>query len=512
MRNHHGVPSLSPRDFQIPVAFAVAKVLLHLAFLGRYGIFRDEFYYLACARHLDWGYVDHPPLSIAFLAVWTGLFGDSLTALRVPALLAGALIILITGLLVRELGGQRFAQALACLAVFIAPLFLAISNFYSMNVFDQLCWVTLAWILARFLRTGEGRYWILFGIVAGVGLQNKISVVFFGFGVVVALLLTKHRKVFLKKEIWIGGVLAGLIFLPHILWQVHHGAPTLEFMHNATTLKNTPMTPLQLFLGVILEMHPLNAAVWIAGLGYALFHPQGKHYRVLGLSFLAVFFTFGFTNGKVYYLAPIMPMLLALGAVAWERGTRKSPRWRTALVVPMTLLGAVFLPISLPMLSPTGFMDYQARLGMAPAQMERGEASALPQYFADRFGWEALAAFVAEQYGPLAPENDSPLTIIVGNYGEAGALEYYSDQFPLPRVVSGHNNYYLWGPGNFTGDSFLAYGIDREQLEATCESVEELGRFEHPYVMPYENNVPLYHCSGLKKPIAEIWPLAKRYI
>ncbi len=505
-------PTLSFRDVRIPIVFAVAKVLMHLMCLGRYGIFRDEFYYLACARHLDWGYVDHPPLSIAFLAVWTGLFGDSVVALRVPALVAGALIVFLTGVLVRELGGGRFAQATACLAVLIAPLFLAMSNFYSMNVFDQLCWVALAWVLVRFLNTGAGRYWIIFGLVAGVGLQNKISVAFFGFGVVMALLLTEHRKVFLKKEIWIGGLLAGLLFLPHVLWQVIHGAPTLEFMHNATTLKNTPMTPLQLFLGIILEMHPLNAAVWIAGLGYALFHPKGKQYRVLGLSFLVVFFTFGFTNGKVYYLSPIMPMLLALGAVAWEQGTRKFPRWRAALVAPMALSGLVFLPMSLPILSPDGFMNYQARLGMGPSQMERGEASALPQYFADRFGWEALAAFVAEQYGPLASEKDQPLTIMVGNYGEAGALEYYSDQFTLPRVVSGHNNYYLWGPGDFSDDSFLAYGIDREQLEATCESVEELGRFQHPYVMPYENNVPLYHCSGLKKPIAEIWPLAKRFI
>lgn len=501
-----------PRDCYIPGAFALVKVVLHLAAMGRYGIFRDEFYYLACARHLDWGYVDHPPLSIAFLAMWTSLFGDSIFALRVPAMLVGALTLMLSGLLARELGGGRFAQALTCLAVLIAPLYLAMANFYSMNVFDQLCWTILAWIVIRYLNTDHRRLWILFGIVAGIGLENKISVLFLGFGTVVALLLTAHRRLFLTKELWIGGVLAGLLLLPHLLWQAVHGAPTLEFMHNATTLKNTPMTPLQLFIGTILEMHPLNALVWLAGLGYALFHPQGKRYRILGLTFLVIFFVFAFTNGKVYYLSPIMPMMLALGAVAWEQWTRKAPRWRMALVAPMALSGIALLPMSLPVLTPERFIAYQQKIGLAPAQMERGAQSSLPQHFADRFGWEEFAAFVANHYAPFAPEHGAPLTIMVRNYGEAGALDYYAGGYELPRAVCGHNNYYLWGPGDFSSEAFLAYGIDRKHLDAMCESVEELGRFHHTYAMPYQTDRPLYYCRGLKKPIAEIWPLTKTYM
>ena len=504
---------LLPSDFYVPGIFAVVKVVLHLVVLGRYGIFRDEFYYLACARHLDWGYVDHPPLSLAFLSVWTSLFCDGLLALRLPGILVGAVVTLMTGMLAREVGGGKFAQGLACLTVLMAPLFLALSNFYSMNVFDLFFWTALLWILVRYINTEQRGYWIVFGLVAGLALENKISVLFLGFGVVVALVLTHHRKVFMKREIWIGGALAGLLFLPYAVWQFAHDFATLEFMHNAATLKNTPTTPLQLFLGVLVEMHPLNAVVWLAGLGYVLFHSEGRKYRLLGLCFLVVFFAFAFTNGKVYYLAPIMPVILALGAVAWERWTRKAPQWRWALVTPLVVFGVLLMPMSLPVLSPEGFAAYQRRIGLAPTQSERGGVGALPQHFSDRLGWEALALFVAEHYKGIASEaGGARLTIVLNNYGEAGALEYFSKDYALPRAVCGHNNYFLWGPGDFSEDVFLVYNVERADLEPLCESVEELGRFTHPYVMPYENDRPLYLCRGLKQPIEEIWPLLKNYI
>lgn len=501
-----------PADYRLLGLFALIKIVLHLAVLGRYGIFRDEFYYLACARNLDWGYVDHPPLSLAILAAWTALFGDGMLALRLPAIIVGAATVFLTGLLARELGGGRFAQALACLSVLIAPLFLAIANFYSMNVFDQLCWVVLACILARYCNTADPRWWIPFGIVAGLGLQNKISVLFLGFGVVVALLLTHHRAVFRKKELWLGGALALLIFLPHLIWQAAHGAPTLEFMHNATTLKNTATSPIQFFLGLVVEMHPLNALLWLAGLGFALVHPIGKRYRLLGLAFIAVFLVFSLNNGKVYYLAPAMPIALALGAVAWEHWLGQRTAWRAALITPLAVFGIALLPMSLPVLSPEGLVRFQQTIGLAPTQMERGANSAFPQHFADRFGWEELAAFVAENYAPLASTPNAPTVIMVSNYGEAGALEYYSDTYTLPRVACGHNNYHLWGPGDFSGDTFLAYGIDRDRLETYCESVEEIARFKHPHVMPYQNDQPLFLCTGLKQPIDQLWPELKFYI
>lgn len=497
----------------MPGAFAAASLVLHLAVLGRYGIFRDEFYYLACARRLDWGYVDHPPLSIVFLAGWTKFFGDGIVALRLPGILAGAAIVFLAGLLAREMHGKRFAQAVACLSVLIAPLFLAVSNFYSMNVFDQLCWTLLALILVRCINTGDTRYWLLFGLVAGLGLQNKVSVLFLGAGVAVGVLLTRYRGHLLKKDIWLGGLLAGALFLPYVLWQAPRGYPTLEFMHNAATLKNTASSPLLLFQGTLLEMHPANALIWIPGLAFTLYGEAGKRYRLLGITFIVVFLILGFGNGKVYYLAPAMPIVLALGGVAWERWTR-GRRWaRVAVLAPLVLLGPVLVPLALPVLSPERFLAYQETLGIAPAPMERHAQAALPQHFADRFGWRELAEFTGGVCAGHFPDERNSAAILVFNYGEAGALEYYSEEFDLPRVVCPHNNYYLWGPGEIGDGVVLVYGGEQAALEQAFTGVTALDeRLETAYAMPYENDRPLFICRGLRMPVAALWSRLKSFI
>ena len=493
-------------------AFAAVAVLLHLIAMGRYGIFRDEYYYLACARHLDWGYVDHPPLSIALLAVWTAVFGNDVWALRAPGILIGAATVMLAGLIARDMGGKRFAQGLSCLAVLSAPLYLAISNFYSMNVLDQFIWTLLAWVLVRILNGGP-RYWLLFGLIAGLGLENKISLLAFGFGTVVGLVLTRYRSQFRRKELWIGGAIAGLLFLPHLLWQAAHDYPTLEFLRNAASQKNSASSPIQLFRGMLLELNPANALLWLPGLAFTLYGGAGKKYRLLGVAFLVVFLTFGFTNGKVYYIAPAMPVMLALGAVAWERWTQKRPAWRAALVLPVAACGALLLPLALPILSTGSFIAYQERIGVGPTEMERHEMGPLPQHFADQFGWRELAGFVDYVCARYLKDERAKAVVLVSNYGEAGALEYYREEFNLPPIICPHNSYYLWGPGGATGDLVLAYGFDRAELEEQFESVQVASElFNHPLVMPYQNNRPIFICRGLKKPVGEVWPLLKQFI
>ncbi len=507
-----GEDRFTRNDFAFFSAFGLAKILIHLAAIGRYGIFRDEFYYLACAGRLDWGYVDHPPFSIAVLAAWTALMGDSMATLRVPAMLAGAATVVLAGILARELGGRRFAQGVACLAVIIAPIYLAVANFYSMNVFDQLIWTILAWLFVRYLNRGDARLWLWFGLVAGIGLQNKVSVLFLGAGVVAGLLGTAQRRVFLSKEIWIGGAIATVIFSPYVIWNFQHDFATIEFMHNAATTKNSPTSPLALFLGTVLEMHPANALLWIAGLGYALLDPIGRRFRAVGIAFVTVFLAFAFSNGKVYYLAPIMPLMLALGGVAWEQWTAACPKWRLAVLVPMAILGPALIPMALPVFTPEAFIRYQDRIGLAPAPMERHTAGALPPHFADRQGWREMAEFVALHCAALDPAERPTAAVLVRNYGEAGALEYFGRELDLPEVLCPHNNFFLWGvPGN-DGAVLLAYGYRREALEQYYGSVVEVGRFTHPYVMPYENDVPLYVCREAKQPIGELWGMLKVFV
>jgi 4-amino-4-deoxy-L-arabinose transferase-like glycosyltransferase len=211
---------------------ATVKLLLHLFTDRNYGYFVDELYYLSCARHLAWGYVDQPPL-IAFVT-WlvSALLGDSLSTIRLLPAVSGAVRILLTGLITRELGGRRFAQGLAALCVLLAPGFLALDHFLTMNTFEPLFWMGCAWLVIRMIRSGNTRLWLWFGLLAGAGLENKYSMAMFGFGVVAGLLLTEQRRLLQTKWLWIGGAVAFLLFLPNVLWNIQHGFPFLELQEN----------------------------------------------------------------------------------------------------------------------------------------------------------------------------------------------------------------------------------------------------------------------------------------
>ena len=304
---------------------ALTVLLLQFLTNGRYGAFRDEFYYLACGENLAWGYVDHPPL-IALLARLTRLLGDSLFALRLLPALANSALVLLTGLIARELDGGRFAQGLAAASVAFAPIYLGTGGLLTMNGFEQVFWTLGALLLARLFRREEPKLWVPLGGVFGLGLLNKHSMLFFGFGLFVGLLLTRERRQFCSRWFWLGCAVAVLLFLPNLLWEIQTGWPTLEFMRNARLYKNSPVTPGEFVLQQILQLSPPTLPLWLAGLGFLLFAPNGKPYRPLGWMFVMLFVVFMATQAKAYYLAPIYPMLFAAGGVAnrqWEQGGRR---------------------------------------------------------------------------------------------------------------------------------------------------------------------------------------------
>lgn len=493
---------------------AAVKVAVHLASTPGYGIFRDEYYYLACARHLAWGYVDHPPLSIALLALLTGLFGDSVWTLRIPMALLGALTVVLTGLIARRLGGGLFAVALAGLAALVAPTLLGMSAFYSMNSLDLFFWACAVYVLAGILREDRPQGWLLFGLIAGLGLMNKFSMAFLGFGVVAGLLLTPHRKHFLDWHLYAGGAIAVVLYLPNLWWQVTHDFAMFEFMRNASSFKNAPISPLQFFLGQVLEFHPLNALLCIAGLGFAAFHPAGRAWRFIAVAFAAIFLVFAFTNGKIYYLAPAYALAYPLGALALERFTAGRTRARAAVLCLLAGTGLILLPLALPLLPPSTTQDYLAFVGLGPRTGERNAGGApLPQHLSDRFGWPEMAGFFAKAYDALPEAQRQRCQILVGNYGEAGALEYHGAALGLPMPLCAHNNYYYWGLGATGSDTMLVFsGIPPEKLGEYFEQVTEVGRFDHPFAMPYETDKPLYLCEGLKQPLTDVWPQLRRFI
>jgi 4-amino-4-deoxy-L-arabinose transferase-like glycosyltransferase len=504
----------SPLALRALALLAATKALLHIVTAGGYGIFRDELYYLDCARHLDWGYVDQPPLSIFLLWILTGLFGDSLWALRVPVALLGGATVFVVGLATRALGGARFAQALAALAFLIAPTLLGIGNYYSMNAIDLLVAALLAWILARILCEDRPGLWPLFGLIAGVGLLNKFSTALLGAAVVGALLLGPGRRHFREPRLYLGGAIALAIYLPNVIWQFANDFAMLEFMRNAANFKNMATSPPRYLLGQFVEFHPLNALLWGGALAFALAGGPGRRLRPYVFVWLLLFALFALTNGKVYYLAPAYAFIFPAGAIAWEHWLRHRPRLRPAFTGLLAGGGALLAPLAVPLLPVDTYIQYQATLGISPQAAEHSQLNApLPQHFADRFGWEALVDFVAAEVDRLPEADRARSVILVANYGEAGALNHLGRGRGLPPVLCGHNNHWLWGTGGMEPEVFLVYRNEGpEQLAAFFGEIVEVGRFSHPHVMPYQNDRPLLLCRKPKAPLAEVWPRLKMYI
>ena len=500
-------------DLAILVVLSLVKLLIHFVASGRYGYFRDELYYMACGDNLDFGYVDHPP----FIALVTHfsrlLLGDSLFALRFFPAVAGALVVILTGLIVRELGGKRTAILLAAVAVLIAPIVLAINGFLSMNAFDHLFWTLGAFILILILKNKKDKLWLVLGAVLGLGLQNKHSIFFFGFGLLVGLFLTQHRKFLYSTWLSFGALLAFVIFLPHLIWQFINGWPSIEFIRNASQFKNLPLSPLDFLFGMLMDMHPFCFPILFLGLIFFLFSKYGKDYRVFGWMFLAIFTLFIVTRAKTYYIAPIYPLMFAAGAVGVEKiiGNWNLPWLKTAMLTFLLGGGILAAPLSLPILPVKAYIGYSDFLGFSPPQTENHSRGVLPQHFADMFGWPEMTEAVAKVFLDLPPEDKAKCGIFAQNYGEAGAIDFFGRQYSLPQAISGHNNYWIWGPRGHTGEVMIVIGGNPADHMQVFDSVEQAGLFTHEYVMPYENNLPIFVCRGLRVTIEEVWPRVKHF-
>ncbi len=510
-------PELSTRKSDLLLCgVALASVLLHLAFLRSYGWFRDEFYYVACGHHLDFGYVDHPPFVALVARLVTSIFGDSLAALRFVSAIVGAAVIYLTGRLARELGGGLFAQGLAAVCVLIAPVYLNLFHIFTMNGFDFLFWTLGALVVVRILKTENPKLWLLFGLVAGLGLENKHSMLFFGLGVFVGVLLAPERRQFRSRWIWLGGAIAFALFLPNLLWEVIHGWPTLEFMHNAAEYKNLALSPVAFMLQQILLMHPLTLPVWLSGIGWYFFSRRGRPFRPLGWTYLAVLAVLLTQHSKPYYLAPSYPILFAAGGTAIEGwlARLRQPWLRPALAGTLILLlvagGAALAPLAMPILPVDRFIPYQKALGLEASSGERHRLGELPQHYADMHGWPEIVKEVARVYRTLRPEEQARTTIYAQNYGDAGAVDVLGRAYGLPAAVSGHNNYFLWGPPEGAG-TVIIIGGDEEDHRQSCANLERAGEIQCGYCMPFEDRQTVFVCRGLKMPLSELWPRVKHF-
>src|SRR5829696_6652502 len=293
------------------------KLVGHLLTNGNYGYFRDELYYMAAGERLALGYVDFPPFVALITAFTRLLLGDSTVALRFFPAVAGALVVVLAGLMTRELGEGRFAQGLAALAALVAPNFLVMGTFISMDAFDQLFWVSAAFVLILILKQDRPRLWLLFGLIAGLGVLTKITMLYFGFAVFVALLLTSSRKHLLTPWPWLGGAIALVFLLPYVIWQITHGWPTLEFWADYGA-KVDPASPIEFLVEQVLTMQPLTLPLWLAGLYYYLFSRDGRTLRPLGLIYVLLFALFAIQNAKFYFLALPTPCSSPRARCPWS--------------------------------------------------------------------------------------------------------------------------------------------------------------------------------------------------
>lgn len=496
-------------------ALAALTILLHLLSDGRYGFFRDELYYIACGQHLAWGYVDQPPLVAVVARVSQWLLGRSLFAIRFFPALAGGGIVFLTGWLAAELGGGGFAQTLAALCILASPAYLAFDNFLSMNAFEPIFWTACALILVWIVKGGDQRLWLLFGFVAGVGLLNKNSVLIFGYAVFVALLATPARRLFYSRWIWLGALLAMAIFAPNFIWQWRHGWPQIHVVLNADLYKDVPVSPAEFLFQQILFLLPISLPVWLGGLWYYFGTREGKAFRFLGFIYLVLLAVFLLLHSKTYYLLPAYPLLFAAGAVVWERWLRQPARgWmRAGLATVVAVGGLITLPYGLPVLPVREFVHYEHLIPIGQdVHMERDSAGPLPQLYGDMFGWRHITASVAKVYDSIPLPERSGCAILASNYGEAGAIDYYGPRYGLPQAISGHNNFYLWGPGDYSGRCVIAIGLLPAQLDELFGWVKLETRVMNRYSMPVENHLPIYLCGKPKEALAKMWPELRYYI
>jgi|CZKJ01.1.fsa_nt_gi hypothetical protein len=517
-------------------AIALAKLLLHIYYNNRYGYFRDEFNYIACGDHLAWGYVDQPPLIPFLIHISRAVLGDSLRSIRFIPALASSLLVVQTAVLAREFGGRRFALLLSAITVVIAPQYLSNGSLLGTNCLEPNLWMGCAYFaILAIKRAGTEnapRYWLWFGVVAGIGLQEKYSIALFGFGMVIGLLLTAQRRVFLNPWIWIGGAAAFLIFLPNLLWNIHYHWPFVQLMHNIRAEGRDVILPLpQYFFQQTLLVHPFTAPLWLTGLFALLFSSRLKAYRALGWCYLVCFTVFFVLHGKNYYLAPVYPMLLAAGAVVIESaidGLKESGRestgaensrprrgWlKAAIVIILLASGTHLAPVVVPILSPDNFLAYAKHLPMKLPVMEHSHArAALPQWYADQFGWEEIVAETAVAWNRLSVDErkDEACGIFAQDYGQAGAIDFLGRRYGLPRSLSGHQTWFLWGPRGYSGNCMIVLDDHRERLEQLWDHVEYVGESaDNPYAL--EKQIDVFICRGAKfGTLTQLWPQIKRW-
>ena len=500
-----------------------------LAQRAGYGIFRDEMYYLICGRHLAFGYVDQPPMVALQARLTDILFGyDHMWSLRLFSAMAGAFKVFLTGALVWALGwgspsGNRRAAALAMLGVIVAGVYLGLDSYLSMNSFEPVFWTPCALALVRIVTLHElpgseravRNWWIVLGVSAGLGLENKWNEVFFLVALLIALLLTPQRRILASRWFALAVGIMVALALPNLLWEAHYHWPTLEWLVDVSkSNKDVKLPPLQFIGGQIMMLNPFTFPLWISGVLWLLFARAARPFRFLGVLYPVFLLMMMALHAKDYYLAPVYVIYFAAGGICWPPGGGR-PVWRNvragAYALALCFGFVISVPFSIPILPPQKFVAYEKKIGITPKDSENHAATILPQFYADRFGWHEMVDKVARIYNALPPQERAVTGIYTGNYGEASAINLFGPKYGLPVAISGHQTYWLWGPHGYTGQEMIIInGASLAEMKNYYASCIVAGVNDNPLAMPWEQN-NIYLCRGRKATDQADWKDFKHY-
>lgn len=430
--------------WNILLPIALIKLLLHFLTNTNYGLHRDEYLYISESEHLSWGYMEVPPMIAVIGKIATGLLGNNVFAVRFFPALIGAVSIILVGIMARDLGGKKWAQFIAAIAFLLSPAYLGSNHLFQPVSFNQFFWLLSAFWVVKIIRYTAPKYWYALGITAGLGFLTKYSIVFFFMGLIIGFLATAQRKVFQSKYPYIALLIAILIAFPNLLWQIQYDWPVLRHMSDLASSQLVNVGAWDFILPQFL-FHFMAVPIWVAGLFFMLKDPN---YRVLGIAYLVVISLLLLLSGKAYYSIGAYAMLLAGGGVIWEQYLgRKAVYICTA----MLMINILLIPYGIPVFKVETMKSYlnwmSENIGItAPLRWEDGVYRDLTQDYADMHGWEEVPAKVAKIYHQLTPEQQAKTLVWGGNYGHAGVLNFYRQQYDLPVAYSFNSSFVMWVP------------------------------------------------------------------
>lgn len=504
-----GLPPRPPFAAGLVLLQAALKLFLHVTVNLRtpYGFHRDELLYLGMGRHLRiWG-MEFPPAIGIVAEVSRTLLGDSLTAIRFFPALFGAAVLVLAALIAREMGGGRVAQGMAAFCVLTSPLFLRSANLLQPVVMDQLIWTAALYALVRLCRGYGPGGWVVLGLILGLGLLTKFSVAFIGLAILAGTLASPLRGALLTPWPWVGLLCALVVGAPSLVAQVRLGFPVVAQMADLKASQLERIGPADFLLGQLLWGPAVLLA--IAGLYGLLADSALRPFRVLGWTCVAAFVILMALQGKAYYAGPLYPTLFAAGGVLFEKAAEglAAELLQVGAVAILLAFAVGTLPLGLPILPPPAMASYAHALGVdAAVRTNTGEVGALPQDYADMLGWEEQVAAVARVYHTLPAARRERVVVIAGNYGEAGALDYYGPSYGLPQVVSPAGSYWFFGPGDRPGDVVITIGVPAEELRRFFHTVETAATVSHPWAVEEERRLTILIGSGPRTTLQELWP------